>query len=149
MSSPPSSRTLHVAEPSTQFLARPAVVVDASVLCAVIFDEAERQEAMQLLAGRQLWAPRLLDHEVINVAAKKQRRGLSTHVVQQALSSFLEHQIDMVNPAPIEQYVLAARYGLSGYDAAYLWLAAAMRVPLLTFDRKLAVAAKTHLESLR
>ena len=144
-----SARTLHVAEPTAQFLVKPAVVVDASVLCAVIFDEAERQEAMQLLAGRQLWAPRLLDHEVINVAAKKQRRGLPGNVVERALINFLEHQIDMVNPAPIEQYALAARYGLSGYDAAYLWLAAAMRVPLLTFDRKLAVAAKAHLESLR
>ena len=147
MSTP--SRTLHIAEPSSQYLVRPIVVVDASVLCAVIFDEAERDEATQLLAGRQLWAPRLLDHEVINVAAKKQRRGLPAEVVRQALVNFLAHQIDMVNPVPMEQFALAAKYALSGYDAAYLWLAAAMRVPLLTFDRKLATAAKTHLESQR
>ncbi len=55
----------------------------------------------------------------------------------------------MVNPAPIGQFNIATRYGLSGYDAAYLWLAAEMRVPLLTFDAKLAIAAKAYLESLR
>ena len=142
-------RKLHIAEPPAQYLVRPAVVVDSSVLCAVIFDEAERVEALQLLEGKHLWAPRLLDHEVVNVAAKKQRRGLAPDVVRQALASFLEHQIDMVNPEPIEQFNIAARYGLSGYDAAYLWLAAQMRVPLLTFDAKLAAAAKAHLVSLR
>lgn len=145
----PSSRTLHVAEPSPQYRVRPAVVVDASVLCAVIFDEAERREAVQMLAGKQLWAPQLLDHEVINVAAKKQRRGLAADVVRIAMANFLDHQIDMVKPTPMEQFSLATRYGLSGYDAAYLWLAAEMRVPLLTFDKKLGLAAQAHLDSLR
>jgi predicted nucleic acid-binding protein len=40
------------------------------------------------------------------------------------------------------------RYKLSGYDAAYLWLAAELKAPLATFDKKLAAAAQAHLSSL-
>ncbi|MDP3414253.1 MAG: type II toxin-antitoxin system VapC family toxin, partial [Polaromonas sp.] len=43
---------------------------------------------------------------------------------------------------------LAMRYGLSAYDAAYLWLAADLKCPLATFDDKLAAAARTHLAGL-
>ncbi len=141
-------RTLYVAEPPPHYLVRPPVVVDASLLCAVIFDEAERHEAQAQLAGKQLWAPRLLDHEVLNVAVKKHRRGLPVDVVQRALHDFLDYQIDVADPSPLDQLALALRYGLSGYDAAYLWLAAELRVPLLTFDKQLGEAARQHLESL-
>ena len=40
---------------------------------------------------------------------------------------------------------LAAQYGLSAYDAAYLWLAVDLRAPLLTFDQRLARAAQQQL----
>ena len=45
-----------------------------------------------------------------------------------------------------EVLALALVWGLSAYDASYLWLAAALKVPLVTFDRQLAaVAAKMGL----
>ena len=53
------------------------MVVDSSVLCALLFDEPERGQAQALLAGHQLFAPQLLDHEVLSVALKKLRRALS------------------------------------------------------------------------
>lgn len=39
---------------------------------------------------------------------------------------------------------LAARHGLSGYDASYLALAMARDVPLATGDRRLAAAARAE-----
>jgi predicted nucleic acid-binding protein len=59
-------------------------------------------------------------------------------------------QMDIhLHPVTIsEQVRLANKYQLSGYDAAYLWLAAHLKVPLLTFDRQLAAAAKAHLAIL-
>ena len=39
-------------------------------------------------------------------------------------------------------------YGLSAYDAAYLWLAAQLKAPLATFNRKLGEAAQAHLGAL-
>ena len=46
------------------------------------------------------------------------------------------------------QVALALRYNLSTYDAAYLWLAADLKAPLATLDRRLGEAAQRHLQSL-
>ena len=43
------------------------------------------------------------------------------------------------------QWALALEYELTGYDAAYLWLAAELRAPLMTFDTRLGSAARRHL----
>lgn len=123
-------------------------MVDASVLCALLFDEPEAQAAGQLLLGRELHAPRLLDHEVLNVAVTKVRRGLAAAAAQRALADYLEQPLTLTDPALDEQLELALRYRLSGYDAAYLWLAASLRAPLLTFDERLGEAAAAHLKTL-
>ena len=53
------------------------------------------------------------------------------------------HRVDIA-----AQVALAQRYGLSAYDAAYLWLAAELKAPLATYDQKLGAAARLHLASL-
>lgn len=141
-------RTAYVAEPPPQFLQRPPAVVDCSLLCAFHFDEPEAADAERLMAGRRLCAPRLLDQEVLNVAVTKLKRGMPRESVERAFADYLEQPIDLADPALDEQFLLATRYGLSGYDAAYLWLAAELRAPLLTFDRKLGAAAQAHLQGL-
>jgi predicted nucleic acid-binding protein len=141
------ARPLYVAEPPAQYQLRPPVVVDASLLCAVVFDEAERVPAQAQMSGRRLLAPRLIDYELVAVAVKKQRRGLDPELVRRALRDFVDYEIELADPDPVQQMELAVHYGLSGYDAAYLWLAAELRIPLLTFDGRLADAARRHLGS--
>lgn len=141
-------RELFVAEPAAQYQVRPPVVVDSSLLCAVLFDEPEAPDALTQLRGHRLCAPTLLDQEVLNVAVIKQRRGLAAEGAQRALADYLELPVELAEPVLDEQLALALRYGLSGYDAAYLWLAGEMRAPLLTFDRKLAEAARALHQSL-
>lgn len=141
-------RPLYVAEPPAQYLARPPAVVDCSLLGAVLFDEPESEAALQRLAYRQLFAPSLLDQEVLNLAVTKVRRGLSGERAGLALAAFAELPLERREPDLALQFALALRYGLSGYDAAYLWLAAELRAPLLTFDRRLADAATRHLQAL-
>lgn len=148
MPSQSTGRAAIVAEPPAQFLVRPPVVVDASLICACLFEEAEAPEAGQLMAGKRLCAPRLLDQDVLNVCAIKARRGLPPESTRRVLADFLDLPIDLVDPVLDDQLALALRYGLSGYDAAYLWLAAELRAPLLTFDRKLGAAAQAHLQGL-
>lgn len=116
----PPPRTLHVAEPPASYLMRPPVVVDSSAVCAVLFDEAERADAAAQMAGKTLYAPYLLDHEVISVALKKQRLQWPPDSLALALGEYDSWQIELRGTDPQAQYALAARYKLSAYDAAYL-----------------------------
>lgn len=138
---------LHVAEPPAQYLVRPPLVVDCSVIAGTVFSEPWQGTADAQIAGRELHAPYLLQYEITSVAVKKLRRGLAelaADALRHAAAMAIElHRIEENAVAELAQH-----YKLSAYDAAYLWLAADLRCPLATFDDKLAIAAKAHLASL-
>lgn len=139
--------TLHIAEPPAQYLLRPALVVDCSCLAGFIFDEDWKEQARQQLDGRTLHAPHLLHAEIANVAVKKLRRGELHASEGLAQAAMMEIELHPINAPAVA--ALAMQYGLSAYDAAYLWLAADLKCPLATFDDKLATAARTHLAGLQ
>ena len=143
-----SARSVFLAEPPARYLTRPTVVVDCSMVCAVFFDEPERDEAQRALSGRRLVAPALLGHEFLSVALKKLRKGLPDAVVERALADFADHDIELLPTEPLAPWALARQYDLSAYDAVYLWLAETLKTPLLTFDHKLGAAAQQHLSAL-
>ena len=66
-------------------------------------------------------------------------------MITRALSAYIQQDIDFHRTDVEAQYALSIRYGLSAYDAAYLWLAGNLQAPLATFDAKLAKAARLHL----
>jgi len=140
---------LYVAEPPGAHLARPSLVVDCSVLAAVLFEEPSRDQALARLAGRSLYAPTLIDHEIASIALKKHAQGWPAESIQLALDDYAEQALELHRGDIAAQCELAHRYGLSAYDAAYLWLAADLKAPLVTFDRKLGEAAQRHLAALQ
>lgn len=142
------ARKLYLAEPPAAYLARPPMVVDCSVLAAVLFEEPSRDEAVQRLSRRTLHAPTLIDHEIASVALKKHLQGWPAESIALALGDYAEQAIELHRTDVAAQCELAQRYDLSAYDAAYLWLAAAMKAPLATFDRRLGEAAQRHLGAL-
>ena len=138
-----------VAEPPMVYRVRPPLVVDCSVLSAVLFEEPMRDEALRQLVGKELHAPTLLDHEIANVAVKKQRHDWPAESIAMALSDYATQEIALHRADVAEQAALAHQYGLSAYDAAYLWLAAELKAPLATFDAKLGKAAMQHLGEIK
>lgn len=139
---------LVVAEPPAAYLARSPLVVDCSVLSAVLFEEVMRDDALRQLAGRALHAPTLIDHEMASVALKKKRLGWPAESIATALADYASHALQLHRIDVSAQLALAERYELSAYDAAYLALAAALKAPLATFDRKLGAAATAHLAAM-
>jgi len=137
---------LIVAEPSARYAARSPLVIDCSVVAAVLFDEPSRDAAVQALAGKDLFAPELLADELVSVAVKKSRHGLEA-VVRQALVDFAELELTRCRCDVHARWRLALEYDLSAYDAAYLWLAAEVGAPLATFDERLGSAARALLGS--
>jgi predicted nucleic acid-binding protein len=138
--------TLIVAEVRGRYAARPPLVVDCSVVAAVMFDEPNREVAAEALAGKELFAPELLADEMASVAVRKARSGLQD-VVKQGLDDFAELELTRYRTDLRAQWRLALEYGLSAYDAAYLWLAAELGAPLATFDARLGDAARRLLGS--
>jgi predicted nucleic acid-binding protein len=139
---------LIVAEPPPALRVLAPLVVDASVVNALLFDEPERDEARKRMAGRQLYAPQLLDYEVANVALQKMRRGLNADAAATALRLYEGTDIRLLHVDGTALVELAERYRLTAYDAAYLWVAAELKSPLATFDRRLGEAARQHLSTL-
>lgn len=140
-------RELHLAEPPSSYFQRRPLVVDCSVLSGLLFQEHWQGEAVQKISDRALHAPYLLHAELASVAVKKHKQGLA-QIADDGLAQFQVMDIDL-HPVKVQAVVsLALRYQLSAYDAAYLWLAAALKAPLATFDEKLGTAAKAHLATL-
>jgi predicted nucleic acid-binding protein len=146
--SPAPGPSLIVAEPPAAFRVLTPLVVDASVINALLFDEPQRDEALTRMHGKQLYAPQLLDYEVATVAVHKVRRGLSPTAAEAALRLYESTDIRLLDADVSALLALAEQYRLTAYDAAYLWVAAELKAPLATFDRKLGEAAQQHLGAL-
>lgn len=137
---------LHIAEPRGAYARRPPLVTDASVIAAALFDESGCAEATALLQGRALHAPHLLDHEIASVGLKKMRReGVPAEVVAAALRAYMRLPIERHAVDAEAVVAIGHRYGLTAYDAAYLFVAEQLAAPLATLDETLAVAARAHL----
>ena len=139
-------RPLIVAEPRGQYFSRPPVVADCSVLAAVLFNEPEAEDALASLSGKALFAPWLLDAEIVSVAVKKSLAGFSDLSIA-ALEDYGALRIARKSVNLSAQGKLAVSHQLTAYDAAYLQLAIELGAPLLTFDQKLGRAARSALES--
>jgi predicted nucleic acid-binding protein len=141
--------TAWVAEPPAAYAAKPVAVVDCSVVAAAVFLEPAAREADALTRAYRLVSPSLLAYELANVAANKLRRGETpADMLTTQLASLDADVVELADVPPLGAFALAQRYGLTAYDASYLWLAAELRAPLITFDRRLGLAAQEHMRSL-
>ena len=123
-------------------------VVDASLSAAWLLpDEATRdsEAALQATVERDVWVPALWLLEISNLLLNAQRRkriDAAKRIELAAAAGALRLKVDR-EPVPIARLdSLAARHGLSAYDAAYLELALRRGLPLASVDRALVAAMK-------
>jgi predicted nucleic acid-binding protein len=123
------------------------LVVDASVVIAIVRSEPERDDLQRILeerkrAGVALIAPAGLWLEVVNSLVRRHRTG-SEHVLQaiKEIDDFGIELVDIGRPLLILTLDLAERFGLTSYDASYLAVAMVEDADLVTLDGDLAVAA--------
>ena len=121
------------------------VVVDASALAAITFNEPEADEVRRRLHGATLFAPTLAGYEMSNIAWKKATRHPDRAAATfRALAQLFEpawgitwRAVDHTDAA-----LIAIDTGLSVYDASYLWLAGSLGADLVTLDTRLARASE-------
>ncbi|MBA3811922.1 MAG: type II toxin-antitoxin system VapC family toxin [Caulobacteraceae bacterium] len=121
-------------------------VVDASVAAKLYFIEEQSDLAANVLrAANRLIAPDLIFIEMASVAAKQVRRGLAS--MEQGASAVTSVAALMDRTVPMADLVdrafqLAADSGFSAYDGAYLALAEAEDLQVITADEKLVRRAR-------
>jgi predicted nucleic acid-binding protein len=118
------------------------VVVDASVIGAIMFGEPEADTLRAHLHEAALVAPSLIDYELSNLTVRKIRRRPDTLVAALAmLDAALRLPITRVAVPGLEACALATRTGLTASDASYLWTAMSRDLELVTLDAALARAS--------
>ncbi len=119
------------------------IVVDASVLAVALGDDGpDGQCARARLAGETLAAPELVDLEVVSVwrrhvAAKLMapRRAAS------AIADLTDLPLRRSSHQPLLDRIWKLRHAVTPYDAAYIALAEALDVLLVTADVRLSCAS--------
>ena len=122
------------------------VVVDASALVALAFNEPKSEEVARRLEGAAVYAPALLKFEMANAAWKKVRRQPdAARVILGALAQALDPRVGItwMEVDHTDAVLVSLATGLSAYDASYLWLAGILGADLVTLDARLADAGVT------
>lgn len=114
------------------------IVVDTSVIIAVITNELHKQALLNITEGAELCAPSSLHWEIGNAFSamfKKNRVGL-----EQAKLSIREYQKIPVNFYDVslsDVLDVSFKHKLYAYDAYFLVCARQLNVPLLSLDKSL------------
>jgi predicted nucleic acid-binding protein len=122
------------------------LVVDASVIVAVLADEPAAERWSRSLSGKILAAPHWARLECAVAISRKARRGmLPVHEAGPALGRLDSWPIlwaDIDDPAIDRAFVLSMSVGHEVADCLYLALALDMNAPFATADAKLASIAR-------
>jgi len=118
------------------------IVVDASVLAVALGDDgADGERARARLTDEVLAAPELVDLETVSVWRRHVAAKLMTARRASLAVSDLENLPLRRSPhRPLLKRIWELRNGVTPYDAAYVALAEALDVVLVTADARLARA---------
>lgn len=119
------------------------LVVDTSVLVAILTGEESRDRLIARTRGARLLAPGSVHWELVNaLSALLKRRRLKLAEVHAVLAAYARMPIRVVDVEPAAALELADRFGLYAYDACLVACARRAGAPLLTLDPRLGRAAR-------
>lgn len=133
------------------------VVLDASVVTALLFPEAFSANAFRLVndsmaAHESMIGQPLLPIEIVNVIRKRMRgMGISLAQANLLFDDYLAYPIDIIDPPGIHQEALSLthRFSLGGHDAHYVAIARLIGADLWTADVCILRAAGSRLPFVR
>ena len=119
------------------------IILDTSVIIAVIANEPEKTKIIELTKGTNLLAPSSVYWEIGNAFSAMFRRGRADLVkVKQALKIFKTIPIRFVDVELDASLKIAEETNSYCYDAYLLRCAQKYHAPLITLDQKLVNIAK-------
>jgi len=119
------------------------IVVDTSVVIAVIANEPVKEALVELTTGADLIAPHSVHWEIGNaLSAMLRRERIKIEQAIQAVQIYQQIPIRFVNVELEETLKIAAALGIYAYDAYLIRCAVKYKSPLISLDRGLIGAAK-------
>ena len=123
-----------------------SIVVDSSVLAAALLDAGPHGAwAEAVLAGGSLYAPELAPAEATNIFRRLERAKLiTTAEASSARNDLMQLDIDLFRFEPFAERIWELRHNVTSYDAWYVALAEALKLPLATLDEPLSRANRVR-----
>ncbi len=119
------------------------IVVDTSAAITALFPDPPGGLAERLADAGELVAPHLIDIEFLHALRRLVRSGvLSEDRAAETRHEFADLAITRFPHEPLADSIWDLRESLTAYDAAFIALAGALSVPLITCDAALAKASK-------
>ncbi|MBK9714648.1 MAG: type II toxin-antitoxin system VapC family toxin [Kouleothrix sp.] len=119
------------------------LVVDTSVILAVVLNEPSKSELVRLTTGTDLAAPLSLHWEIGNALSAMIKRKRIT--LPEALQALLEYQKIPIRflDVPLDDTLrVVAQHQMYAYDAYFIVCARQLSCPLITLDGGLQTAAR-------
>ena len=119
-----------------------SVVIDSSVLIAALIDTGARGAwAEEVVTAGSLHAPELIRVEATNVLRRLERaKQITTPEANAAHADLVELNLELFSYDPFADRIWQLRHAITSYDAWYVAVAEALRLPFATMDEKLAKA---------
>ena len=118
------------------------IVIDTSILVAVLVSEPERRKLIELTADADLLAPSSVHWEIGNaLAAMMKRKRLDLDQVAAVLKAYAQIPIRYRDVDLQSAMEIGSNHNLYVYDAYIIACAHAHRCAMMTLDRNLAQAA--------
>jgi predicted nucleic acid-binding protein len=125
-----------------------STVVDASLLVTALVDSGPLGEwAGGIIAAGSLHAPELACAEATNILRRLERaKEITTADANAAHEDLMQLNMELFAFDPFAERIWELRHNLTSYDAWYVAVAEALRLPLATLDERLARSKGTACE---
>ena len=117
-----------------------SIVIDSSVVVAALVDSGPHGDwAEEIIAGGLLLAPELLRVEATNIFRRLERAKLiATPEANAAQDDLMQLDVELFPFDPFAGRIWELRRNVTSYDAWYVAVAEALKLPLATLDEPLA-----------
>jgi len=120
------------------------MIIDTSIVIAVITNEPHKRTIIELTQGVDLFAPASLHWEIGNAfSAMLKKKNINMAEIKKAIDNYYSIPIHFVESIDLKAVIeWCNELNIYAYDAYFIECAKRLNMPLITLDKKLQSAAK-------
>jgi predicted nucleic acid-binding protein len=120
------------------------VIADTNIFLAVVLNEPEKSNIIELTSGFELLAPEILPFEIGNaISAMMKKRIITAEEANLIWDASRQISVELSTVDIKEALNIAIEHNIYAYDAYFLQCAVNNKCPLITLDRKMKEIGKS------